>query len=68
MALLAEEQGSVQITAIIKSDLGLKQTKSLQKTETTERDMEKQRLKNIKVLSTGFRRTEAQSHPEQPGL
>lgn len=51
MALLAEEQGSVQITAIIKSDLGLKQTNSLQKAETTEREMEKQRVKNIKVLA-----------------
>lgn len=37
MALLAEEQDSVQITPIIKSDLGLKQTNSLQKAETTER-------------------------------
>lgn len=53
MALLAEEQGSVQITAIIKSDLGLKQTNSLQKAETTEREMEKQRVKNIKVLAQG---------------
>lgn len=53
MALLAEEQGSVQITAIIKSDLGLKQTNSLQKAETTEREREKQRVKNIKVLAQG---------------
>lgn len=55
MALLAEEQGSVQITAIIKSDLGLKQTNSLQKAETTEREMEKQRMKNIKVLAQGLK-------------
>lgn len=53
VALPAEEQDTVQITATIKNYLGLEQTNSLQKNETTGQEMEKQRPRGA----------EAQSHP-----
>lgn len=69
IALLAEDQGSAQITAIIKNYLGLEQTNSLQKEETTGREMEKQRVKKIKELAQGpegLRGLRHRATPEQP--
>lgn len=52
----------VQIIAVIKNYLGLEQTNSLQKDESTGQEMEKQRVRKIKGPHRAIG-SEAQSHP-----